>query len=103
MQQYEPIFAFLVWRRGIDNRPVRIALIIFIIHLVFNTLWSVAFFGFRSPLAGLIVISILWIAILLTILNFFRVSIAAGLLLIPYILWVSFAAVLNAFLLVLNL
>ena len=97
------IAAFLVWRRGIDNRPIRIALVIFIIHLIFNTLWSVAFFGFRSPLAGLIVISILWIAILLTILNLFRVSIAAGLLLIPYILWVSFAAVLNTFLLILNL
>jgi tryptophan-rich sensory protein len=53
------------------------------------------FFGLRSPLAGFIEIIILWIAILLTVLRFLRISATAGILLIPYILWVSFAAVLN--------
>ena len=89
------ISAFLVWRRGLNDPQVKIALGIFIVQLILNALWSVMFFGLRSPLAGLIDIAILWIAILLTILNFFKISTAAGLLLIPYILWVSFAAVLN--------
>jgi len=88
------ISAFLVWRRSLDKH-VKIALSIFMFQLIFNILWSVAFFGLRSPLAGLVIISILWIAILLTILNFYKISKVAGLLLIPYILWVSFASVLN--------
>jgi len=96
------ISAFLVWRDGLSERNVRIALIIFIIQLILNTFWSVAFFGLRSPIAGLIVIIILWIAILLTILSFAKVSMTAGILLIPYILWVSFASILNASIYVLN-
>jgi benzodiazapine receptor len=100
---------------------VKIALAIFIIQLILNILWSAVFFGLKSPLGGLIVIALLavffglksplggliviallWVAILLTILSFFRLSRAAGLLLLPYILWVSFAAVLNGAILVLN-
>ncbi len=96
------VSAFLVWRKGLDDPQVKIALTIFVIQLILNTAWSVIFFGLRSPLGGLIVISVLWIAILLTILNFSKVSMAAGLLLLPYILWVSFAAVLNLFIWRLN-
>jgi len=96
------VSAFLVWRRGLDDQQVKIALTIFVIQLILNTSWSVIFFGLRSPLGGLIVISVLWIAILLTILNFSKISMAAGLLLVPYILWVSFAAVLNLFIWRLN-
>lgn len=89
------IAVFLVWRRGVDNPQVKIALSIFGVHLIFNTLWSIMFFGLRSPLLGLIEIVILWIAILLTITYFMKISTVAGLLLIPYIAWVSFAAALN--------
>jgi len=89
------ISAFLVWSKGFNNREVKTALIIFGTQLILNALWSMAFFGLRSPLAGLIVIIILWIAILFTILNFIGISRVAGFLLIPYILWVSFAAILN--------
>jgi tryptophan-rich sensory protein len=89
------IAAFLVWNKGLSDQKVRIALSIFSVQLILNVLWSAMFFGLRSPLAGLIEIAVLWIAILLTILYFFRVSNTAGMLLIPYILWVSFAAVLN--------
>jgi benzodiazapine receptor len=96
------ISAFLVWSKGFDDKRVRIALSIFAVQLILNILWSAVFFGFRSPLAGLIEIAILWIAIWLTILNFFKVSKTAGLLLMPYILWVSFAAVLNFFIWRLN-
>jgi len=89
------IAAFLIWRKGLNQREVKLALLIFAIQLILNALWSVAFFGLRSPLAGVIVIALLWVAILFTILRFFRLSVAAGALLLPYILWVSFAAVLN--------
>lgn len=91
------VSAFLVWRKGMSDQRVRTGLSIFAIQLILSTLWSVIFFGLTSPLAGLIVISVLWTAILLTILNFLKISTTAGLLLVPYILWVSFAAVVNFF------
>jgi tryptophan-rich sensory protein len=97
------ISAFLVWSKGLDDKRVKTALSIFAVQLILNILWSVVFFGLRSPLAGLIEIVILWIAIWLTILNFFKVSKTAGLLLLPYILWVSFAVVLNFFIWRLNI
>jgi len=96
------VSAFLIWRRGLDDQGVRTALIIFLIQLILNALWSVAFFGLESPLYGIIVIIALWVAILFTLLRFFKISMAAGILLIPYILWVSFAAVLNISIFVLN-
>jgi len=89
------ISAFLVWRKGLDNHLVNSGLRVFILQLILNTLWSFLFFGLKSPLLGLIEILLLWIAIVLTILSFFRVSKIAGILLLPYILWVSFAAILN--------
>jgi benzodiazapine receptor len=89
------IAAFLVWNKGLSDKEVKIALSIFVAQLILNVLWSAMFFGLRSPLAGFIEIVILWIVILLTILYFLKVSKMAGILLVPYILWVSFAAVLN--------
>ncbi|MCJ7514848.1 MAG: tryptophan-rich sensory protein [Dehalococcoidia bacterium] len=96
------IAAFLVWRKGWENRQVRAALIIFIVQLVLNTLWSVVFFGFESPLLGLIVILVLWVAILVTIIQFFKISRTASVLLWPYLLWVTFAAFLNSSIWLLN-
>lgn len=97
------IAAFLVWRKGLADSQVRWALITFLVQLVLNVLWSVVFFGLQSPISGLIVIAGLWIAILFTVIRFFRVSTAAGALLLPYILWVSFATVLNVSIWLLNL
>jgi benzodiazapine receptor len=96
------VAAFLVWRNGLKNRQVRMALTVFLIQLVLNVLWSVAFFGLESPMYGLIVISILWVAILVTIVLFFRISRGASFLMWPYLLWVSFAAVLNSSIWLLN-
>ncbi len=96
------IALFLVWREGLGDRRVRGAFIIFMVQLILNVLWSVAFFGMRSPLAGLVVIIVLWAAILLTVINFFGISRVAGALLVPYIAWVSYAAVLNGALYILN-
>lgn len=96
------ISLFIVWRKGVDTPYVRSGLIVFGIQLVFNVLWSIAFFGMRSPFAGLLIIVILWIAILLTIIQFSKVSELAAALLIPYIVWVSFATILNISLYLLN-
>ena len=96
------ISLFFVWRRT-DHPKFKIAFIFFFGQLILNVLWSVAFFGLRSPLLGLIDIVLLWIAILLTIQNFLKVSKMAGFLLFPYPLWVGFAALLNFFLWILNL
>jgi translocator protein len=89
------ISAFLIWREGIKKSQVRIALGIFITQLLLNILWSLLFFGLKLPMAGFFEIIFLWIAILLTILSFLKISIPAGILLIPYIFWVSLASVLN--------
>lgn len=90
------VAAFLVWRQGSGNRRVSSALIVFLIQLILNALWSVVFFGLESPLYGLIVISLLWVAILVTVIQFFKISRVASALLWPYLLWVTFAAVLNS-------
>jgi len=95
------ISLFFVWRKQ-DHLPVKTALIFFFIQLILNIFWSAAFFGLRSPLLGLMDIVLLWIAILFTIKNFLKVSKFAGALLIPYLLWVSFAALLNFALWILN-
>lgn len=97
------VAAFLIWRKGLDIRNVKTALIIFLVQLVLNALWSAIFFGAKSLIGGAVVIVLLWIAILFTILRFFKISAAAGGLLIPYILWVSFASVLNISILALNI
>lgn len=96
------IAAWLVWRQGIGHREVRIGLTLFAVQLVLNVLWSYVFFGRQAPLEGFMEILLLWLAILLTIIAFFRRSKPAGWLMVPYILWVSFAAVLNYFLWQLN-
>ncbi len=96
------IAAFIIWQRGLANPAIRIALTIYLIQLILNALWSVIFFGLKLPLAAFIEIILLWSAIGLTILTFARVSMTAALLLVPYILWVSFAAVLNFFIWFLN-
>ena len=91
------ISLFMVWRKQ-DLPRFKITLIFFFIQLILNVLWSAAFFGLRSPFFGLIDIVLLWLAILFTIQHCLRVSRMAGLLLLPYILWVSFAGVVNFFL-----
>ena len=89
------ISAYLVWREGLADPKVKVAMGVFAIQLAANVSWSAAFFGLRSPLAGLAVIVLLWALIALNIQKFREVSRTAGLLLIPYILWVTFAMILN--------
>jgi benzodiazapine receptor len=93
---------FLVWRMGLGTAGAKTAITVFAVQLVLNASWSAAFFGVRSPLAGLIVILLLLAAIAFTTIRFYRISVPAGLLLIPYMVWVAFATVLNASIYALN-
>ncbi len=96
------ISLYLVWQKGLETPGVKKALIIFGVQLILNILWSVLFFGLRSPLLGLIDIIPLVILIILTIINFKKINPTAGYLLIPYLAWTSFAAILNLSILILN-
>lgn len=89
------VAAFLVWRAGWGKREVKLALGIFGLQLALNTIWSIIFFGLQSPGWALAEIAFLWVAIFATIIVFSRVSRPAAGLLVPYILWVSFAGYLN--------
>ncbi|MDD5251171.1 MAG: tryptophan-rich sensory protein [Patescibacteria group bacterium] len=97
------VAAFLIWRQGMKRQDVRHALEIFGIQLLLNTLWSIIFFGLHDPGAALIDIAALWVAIMGTMVLFHRVSKLAAWLLLPYILWVSFAGYLNYSIWTLNL
>lgn len=96
------VAAYIVWRNGWALATVRVALLWFLAQLVFNGLWSPVFFGLRSPVGGLVVIVPLLLAIVATVRAFWRVSPLAAGLLVPYLLWTAFAAVLNAAIAVLN-
>lgn len=96
------IAAFLIWNKGLNTRGVTPALIIFLIQLALNFSWTPVFFGFQSIAGGLIIIALLWVAIIASIVMFWRLDQIAGALLIPYLLWVSFATVLNFYILRLN-
>lgn len=89
------IALYLIWTKGLSAAGVKTALVVFGIQLLLNTLWSILFFGMKNPALALIEIVILWVAILLTLVRFYAISRTAGLLLVPYLLWVSFATVLN--------
>ncbi|HRZ86834.1 MAG TPA: tryptophan-rich sensory protein [bacterium] len=90
------VSAFLIWEKGLDRKEVRTALELFGLQLFFNAAWTPIFFGVKEPLAALLVIILLWVTLIETIVKFYTLSRAAGMLLIPYILWISFAAYLNA-------
>lgn len=86
------IALYIVWSKP---RPTHLPLLVFALQITLNALWSVLFFGLREPGFALIEITLLWGAILWNILVFWRVSRTAASLLIPYLLWVSFATALN--------
>lgn len=96
------ISLYLVWDRGFERKDVKFAVYVFGVQLFLNILWSLLFFGLQNPLLALIEIVLLWIAILVNIVFFYRISKRAGVLLIPYIVWVSLAAFLNYGVWVLN-
>ncbi|HCS79301.1 TPA: TspO protein [Patescibacteria group bacterium] len=96
------IAAYLIWQKGYTKSKIREALGFFSVQLVLNSLWSIIFFGFHSPLVALFEIFMLWTAILATIYKFYPLSKPAAYLLFPYLAWVTFATILNAAIVFLN-
>jgi tryptophan-rich sensory protein len=89
------IAAYLIWKKGWKRPEVRVALSLYSAQLVLNVLWTVLFFGYHNLAAAYVEIIILWFVIFLTM-EFFRdISKTAAWLLLPYLLWVAFAAVLT--------
>ena len=88
------VAAWLVWREG-GWKAQRRALGLFIIQWFLNALWTPLFFGAHLPGVAFGEIVLLWLAVAATLVAFWRVKKAAGLLLVPYLAWVSFAAALN--------
>ena len=86
--------AWFVWRQRAEVEMV-LPLVVFAVQLALNALWSPLFFGLRQPGWALLDIGLLWLAIMAAIAVFWRVSLVAGALLVPYWLWVSFAGLLN--------
>lgn len=91
---------YLVWTS--KDRNASIAVKFFWIHLIVNLGWSLAFFGLRSPVLGLVVIIALLVMIAYLIKIFSKIDKRAGRLLYPYIAWVSFATLLNSAIFILN-
>jgi len=89
-----------VWNSGKKGKNWVIAL--FLVHLLVNAAWSVIFFGAHETVIALMVIKLLWVLIVAMMIVFWRYSRAATYLLIPYLLWVTYAATLNLGIVLLN-
>ena len=89
------IALFLVWQADADKKLQQTAIILFAVQLTLNFFWSFIFFKLQQPGWALAEIILMWLIILLTILWVGKISATAAWLLVPYICWVSFAAVLN--------
>ena len=88
------VAAYLVWeQKKYSSR--RAALVVYGVQLFLNALWSIIFFTLKQPALAFGEIVIMWVAILATIILFWRIKPLAGALLLPYIAWVTFASVLN--------
>lgn len=96
------IALYIVWTRGKEGRNKRLGMLYFWIQLTFNLVWSFVFFGSQSLLGGLAIILLLLLFISLTMVYFKRISKLAFALLIPYLMWVTFATILNLSLFLLN-
>ena len=88
------VAAWLVWKR-LGWRGAGATLALFCAQLALNALWSWLFFAWHKGQAALVDLAILWVVVLVLTVRFFRVSKLAGVLLVPYLLWLSFAGVLN--------
>lgn len=90
------VAAGLVWNKmEFDKDLVKKALVVFAVQLALNALWSYLFFGLKNPMLAGIEIVLLWLMIFETYNQFSKINKIAGFLLIPYLLWVSFAMILN--------
>ena len=86
---------YLIWQKRHEGLPDNPALLLFSAQLALNVSWSAVFFGLQSIGGGLVVIGMLWLTLWATIRRFWRLSRVAAICLLPYFIWLSFAAVLN--------
>lgn len=96
------VAAWRIYERRKENRRALQDLVVYAVHLVLNAFWSVAFFGLHTPALALGVIAVLWIFIAYLAVRFYRTDAVAGYLLLPYLVWVSFASYLNYIIWMLN-
>jgi benzodiazapine receptor len=88
------VASWLVWGSDVFNEA-KVALSFYLLQLVFNTLWSWLFFYLHMGLWAFVDIIFLWVCLVIVIFLFLKISVVAGVLMFPYLLWVSFAAMLN--------
>ena len=88
------VAAWLVWQRR-ELPLAKIGLAVFLVQLTLNALWSWLFFGWRQGALSFLDIAVLWALIVVTLVCFWRIRPVAGLLLVPYLVWVTFASALN--------
>lgn len=96
------ISVYLVWQKIEVNKKAKRAMLFFWIHLFFNASWSIIFFGFQNPGLAFVNIIIIWFFIIVLMIKFWQINKWSTHLLIPYLLWVSFASILNFFIWYLN-
>ncbi len=96
------ISLYIILKQKLKKKEVRRGLFLFFTQLILNSLWSIIFFGLHNPLLAFVEIIFLWLFIILTIVQFSKISKIASYLLIPYLLWVTFAAFLNLYIWILN-
>lgn len=94
--------SYRVWTSGAESKAIRSALIVYAVQLAVNFLWPLFFFGLKLRLTAFLILVILWILIYITMRMFAKIDERAGDLLIPYILWVTFAGYLNMGVFLLN-
>lgn len=88
------VAAFLIWRER-HHPQAKTALIFYGVQLVLNAFWSIIFFGMSNPGLALIELLVLWVLVLITMVKFYKINRTAGWLLAPYLLWGTFASILN--------
>jgi translocator protein len=95
------ISSYLIWAKRHSFYATK-SLFVYGIQLILNFSWSIVFFGLKLPLGAFINVLLLWISIISMIILFYKVDKKAAFLQVPYLLWVSFASVLNYFIVLLN-
>lgn len=96
------VSAWRVWEKRSIHPTASRSLFLYALHLGVNALWSIVFFGLQQPFLAVAVILVLWICIVTLIVQFSRIDRLAAWLLVPYLLWVSFASYLNISIALLN-
>ena len=91
------LYVFIAWAaaRAAPLDDTGRAMAFFAVQIAFNTLWTPIFFGLHNMKAGLLIIGILWLAVAATLWQFLMLDLLAGLLFVPYLVWVSTAFALN--------